>query len=507
MYLGERTRRRKTRSSPVRVVILLILIGLSLYVYALVKREETASSNTLTPTPTRSALSYATEAQELYARGELGLAVVAYNQAIAFDPNNLAYHISVVRLLTLSGETEKAVRKGEELLQVAPENARVLTVLGSAYDWNGNVAKAIETCEHAVEADPIYAEGYACLAEAYIDDGRWLEADETILTALQLDDYSVDVHRNYGYILEIQGNWSAAIEEYNRALEIQPNLAHIHVSIGQNYRALGDIDSAIKYFEQAIEIAPADASANYELGWTYLIYLGEYEIAQPYLKEAVAADPEHGRAYGALAITYWTRRNYEEAIPNFERAIELQTAASRRNVKSFILTTEAESATLNTPSLNVVMRGDFVLAEAPENQVLQTRLAPLNQKPEWLGAQGSVLLEANSGEYTIELTGLPSPPAGESYVGWFDHISTLSGNTLGTGQLRLSNTGNLKATLNTGWVDGPPIEDFYTLGLAYYYLDQCTKAYPLFNAALQIDPEETNAIQGIEFCQESDADS
>ena len=507
MYLGERNRRRKSRSSPVRVVILLILIGLSLYVYALVRREETESSTSLTPTPTRSALSYATEAQELYIRGELGLAVVAYNQAIAFDPSNLDYHIPVVRLLTLSGETDRAVRKGEELLQIAPENARVLAVLGTAYDWNGNVVRAIELCGYAVEIDPTYAEGYACLAEAYVDDGRWLEANETILTALQLDDYSVDVHRNYGYILEIQGNWSAAIEEYNKALEIQPNLAHIHVSIGQNYRALDDTDKAIEHFEQAIEIAPAYARANYELGWTYLIYLGEYEIAQPYLKEAVAADPEYGRAYGALAITYWTRRNYEEAIPNFERAIELETAASRKNVESFLLTTEDENAALNAPSFDVVMRGDFAATGAPENGTLQAQLEPLNQESAWLGAQGSVRLDAASGEYTMELVGLPSPPAGESYVGWFDHILTLSGNTLGTGQLRLSNTGNLKATLTTGWVAGPPIEDFYTLGLAYYYLDQCEKAHPLFNAALQIDPEETNAIQGIKFCQESEADS
>jgi len=485
---------------------LLILIGVSLYVYALVRQEKVESPFSITPTPTRSALSYATEAEELYMRGALGLALVAYNQAISFEPDNLDYRVPVVRLLTLDGKANEAVLKGEELVKSAPESARAWAALGTAYDWNGNIAKSLDACERAIQLDPTYAEGYACLAEAYVDNGQWQEANETILTALQLDDYSVDVHRNYGYILETQGNWSAAIDEYNKALEIHPNLAHIHVSIGQNYRALGDIDTAIQYFERAIKIAPTGAKANYELGWTYLIYLGEYELAQTYLKQAIAADPEYGRAYGALAITYWARRNYEEAIPSFERAIELETAASRQKVERFLITVEDEAADLQTPSSNVVMRGEFVATEPPERDVLQATLEPVKQEDEWGESQGTVWLDTETGKYTVELAGFPSPPSGKVYVGWFDYVPTLSGDTLGTGPLHLSNIGTLKASLETGWVAGPPIEDFYTLGLAYFYMDECEKAYPLFNAALQIDPEETNAIEGIRFCQESDAD-
>jgi hypothetical protein len=51
------------------------------------------------------------------------------------------------------------------------------------------------------------------------------------------------------------------------------------------------------------------------------------------------------------------------------------------------------------------------------------------------------------------------------------------------------------------WVAGSPIEYYYTLGLAYFYLADCEKAYPLFDAALQINPEEANALEGIRLCR------
>ena len=78
----------------------------------------------------------------------------------------------------------------------------------------------------------------------------------------------------------------------------------------------------------------------------------------------------------------------------------------------------------------------------------------------------------------------------------------LSGNPLGTGPLNLEADGTLEARFEAVWVDGPPIEHFYILGLAYFYMAECEKSYPLFDAALQIDPEETNALEGIRLCRE-----
>ena len=506
MYLGERRKRRRS-SSAIRVLVLLLLISAGIYVYAMIRQEQIRSPfipTDVPPTPTRSALSYAMEAESAYQQGRLAEATALYEQAVALEPDNVLFYIPLVRLLTIEGRTVEAVRLGQKATEMAPENARAWAVLGMAYDWNGDVSEAIDACQRAIEFDPTYAEAYAYLAEAYADAGRWFEATDTAQTALRLDDQSVDVHRNYGYVLERQGNYWMAVAEYEKALEIHPNLAYIHVTLGRNYRdGLGNYEKAIEHFQRATEIEPENAQAFGELGWTYH-QAGEYERAQTYLKQATEVDPQYGLAFGRLGINYYARRNYEEAIPNFERAIELSCIVARRRAETFYVTLENQGSEIAGPSPDVMLRGDFV-AVADDQDMLRAALAPRRDEAAWADARGVVMLDVLTGKYTVELTGLPRPRSGQIYVGWFEGVDALSGLPLSTGPLTVNSEGRVEAQLETGWVEGPRIEYFYTLGLAYFYMAQCEKSYPLFDAALRIDPEEPNALKGIELCREAES--
>jgi hypothetical protein len=117
-----------------------------------------------------------------------------------------------------------------------------------------------------------------------------------------------------------------------------------------------------------------------------------------------------------------------------------------------------------------------------------------------------VTLNPRTGAYTIELEGMPRPGYGQGYTGWFDGVNALDGDPLSSGVLVLNSDGSLEIELETGWVDGPRIEYFYTLGLAYFYQGDCGKSYPLFYAALEIDPEDYSALEGIRLCQEAEAE-
>ncbi len=496
-------RKKKRRSSPLRVMILLVLISAGIYVYIVIQQEEVASPFVPTPTPTRSAFSYTSEANELYLQGRITETIAAYEQAIALEPNNVLPYIPLTRILILEGWMNEAMQLAEQTTQKAPENAAAWAIQGMAYDWNGNVTEAIEACNRAIELDPTYAEGYAYLAEAYADAGRWAEATQAAQTALQLDDRSVDAHRNYGYTLEIQGNYWGALEAYEQALEIHPNLAYIHISVGRNYRRLGDVNAALESFQRAVEVNPGDAQAQFELGWTYLTIMGDYDQAGIHFEQATRADPHFGRAFGGLAITYWQHRNYEDAIPNFERAIKLASSDSRQKAKSFFVTVEERDSNPLAPSSDVVMRGDLNPISPNNPDRLQATLLPedLVYDETWANAHGTVALNAWTGEYTVEMAGLPRPEANYVYVGWFEQLETLSGDLVNTGPLHLFADGSVTAELESQWVSGPAIDYLYTLGLAYFYKAECDKAYPLFDAALQIDPQEPNALEGIRLCQ------
>lgn len=491
-----------------RVLLLLLLISAAIYVYTMVMEERIEISSGSTPVPTRSASSYAAEAESLYLQGQLDEAILVYGQAIALDLGDVLLVIPVVRLLTLEKRTAEAIQLGEQVTEMAPENARAWAVLGMAYDWNGDVAEAVDACKRSITLDPTYAEGYAYLAEAYVDAGRWADAMDAAETALQLDPYSVDVQRNYGYVLEKQGDYVGALAAYERALELHPNLIYIHIAVGLNYRALGDLSAAVQSFERAIAIDPDQAEAYDQLGWTYYV-MQEYQQAEVYFQKAIDVNPEFGQAFGHLAINYWTRRNYEDAIPNFERVIELECMAARQRASLFYVTIENQGGEIVGPSPDLVMRGDFTAVSSSgsgDPDVLRATLAARDEEDEdWAGARGAVTLNVRTGEYMLTLEGLPRLlRRGQVYVGWFEGVNSLSGTPLSTGPLDLGSTGGLQAQFETGWVEGPRIDYFYTLGLAHFYMGACDRSYPLFEAALQIDPEEINALDGIRLCQEAE---
>lgn len=480
---------------------MLLLIAASLYIYAQVEKPQVDEPFVPTPTPTRSASSYVYEAEEWYLQGNLPEAIAAYEQVIVLDPDNVLSYIPLARLLALEGRTIEAIQRAEQATRIAPENARAWAVLGMAYDWNGNVKEAIAACRQAIELDPGYAEGYAYLAEAYADAGRWVDANEAAQTALQLDERSVDAHRNYGYVLENQGNYWDAIKAYERALEIHPNLVHIGIDIGRNYRGLGNLEAAMQVFSRTVKIVPDNAKILYELGRAYQDLGNVYE-AETYLEKATEADPRFGPAFGYLAINYWSRRNYEDAIPNFERAIKLECTATRQRARAFYITVEERENYAAGPSPDVVLNGEFVSASGDNRDILQAVLEPADEEDPWTNASGMVTFETQTGKYTVTLKGIPWVRYDQAYVGWFEGVEALSGDPLSTGPLNLKGDGSLEAQSEATWVDGPPIEHFYILGLAYFYMAECEKSYPLFDAALQIDPEETNALEGIRLCRE-----
>jgi len=223
MYLGERNRRRKSRSSPVRVVILLILIGLSLYVYALVRREEAESSTSLTPTPTRSALSYATEAQELYMRGELEPSMKIMRAALKVNAESEDLYFGAALALERAGNWKEANALLVHFLEKHPDN-------GPAHNFIGYT-----TVLHSKDLRT---------AERYIR------------RALMLDPGHGYIIDSLGWLLFKQGKLASARRLLRMAIRLSPreaevlaHLAEVNVSLHNDTRAVELLRLAISVSE------------------------------------------------------------------------------------------------------------------------------------------------------------------------------------------------------------------------------------------------------------------
>jgi len=504
LYIRPRPQRR---SNPWRILVLLILIGASTYAYLHIQQQQEEITVPFVPTatPTRSPISYRQEAETAYSAGDLVGAIAAYERAIRLEPDNVSLLVPLVRLLVLEGQVEQAIEQGERAVSLAPESPAAWAVLGMAYDWDGRVDEAIDACRRAISLDPACPEAYAYLAEAYADSGRWGEATQAARTALELAPDSVDAHRDYGYVLEMMGNWSGAIQAYRQALELHPNLAYIYMDLGRNYLYLTDTASAIQAFRQAAQIDPTRADALDQLGWAYYA-IDDPDQARIYLEQAIQADPQYAPAYGHLGMLYYLRRNYEDAIPNLERTIDLAYQDARRRAGRFYVTVETPQEDFLFPSTEVVLSGDLAWS-GHERLVRTADLRPQISSDRWTNTQGRLTLDTASGAYTLTLQGMPAPPAGQVYVGWFAGISRPNRLPLNTGPLSVGSGGSLVLQSTAEPVAGPRIEHLYILGFCYYYMDRCDLAYPLFETALLIDPLDTNAPEGIRLCQEAEGNA
>jgi tetratricopeptide (TPR) repeat protein len=474
---------------------------------------------TPSPTPTRAPVSYITEAEEAYQEGQLSKAIVAYQQALNLEPNQTALYVDLARLLIFEGKAVRGAQMAREAIRRQPKNVRAWAVLGMAYDWLGLPEEAIRTCQKALDfaADDVpeapsasaLPEVYAYLAEAYIDAGNWVDANATIERALEIGEDQVDVLRNYGWVLEMQGNYGGAIEAYQEALAIHPYLVHIHMAVARNAQALGNYSMALASYKTAAEIDQDNPVALDMLGWTQLLQ-GDYEDAQENLELVVEIAPEFFRAYGHLGTLYFQNRNYEDAIEAFKPAIRYSEAQTRRNTVFFVLTLEPLGDVGSAPVGEEVARGEFVHPIALDSP-LRAEVSSVSERTsdrsgdilsEAEGAiHGWVRLDVMNGRYVINLRGLSPAPEGRHYIGWFLPMRSPERALVHTASIEPSPTGDVELNGETGAVKGAPIEQYYTLALCYYFLDQCDQAQPYIRVALRIDPNDANARQALRLCE------
>lgn len=111
------------------------------------------------------------------------------------------------------------------------------------------------------------------------------------------------------YRVQMAGDYARAVEIYKSSLAIFPT-AEAHTFLGWTYHFQGKIDEAIAECKRAIQVDPDFGNPYNDIG-SYLIQLGRFDEAIPWLERAIAApryEPRHfphfnlGRAYAAKGM-------------------------------------------------------------------------------------------------------------------------------------------------------------------------------------------------------------
>lgn len=140
------------------------------------------------------------------------------------------------------------------------------------------------------------------------------------------------------YAEQQAGRLEEAIRLYRESIAAYPT-AEAHTFLGWTYSFLGRYDDAIAECRRAIEVDPDFGNPYNDIG-AYLLELGRFDEAIPWLEKAIEApryEPRHYPHFN-LARIYIRRYEYAEALDHLKKAVELEPgyAHARREMMRIV---------------------------------------------------------------------------------------------------------------------------------------------------------------------------
>ncbi len=220
------------------------------------------------------------------------------------------------------GRLDEAEAKYREVLDLAPEEANSLHMLGVIALARGEPERAAALIERSLarkrKPEALYNHGVALQALDRLDEAiaSWREA-----LALK-PDYE-DALYNLAKALKEQGQEDEAVALYRHILGQRPRDPEAQAMLADLLSARGDQQGAAEAYGAVVADRPDDARAWYNLGIAR-DSLDQPEAAREAYETALRCEPQHAQAMLNLSSILYNRGALDEAEPLVRRAAQLR---------------------------------------------------------------------------------------------------------------------------------------------------------------------------------------
>jgi protein O-GlcNAc transferase len=208
-------------------------------------------------------------------------------------------------------------------VSLAPQDASLHSLLGTALQQQGHLAQAVASYAQAVRLQPNHAEALSSMGNALRQQGRLAEAIDACQRALAIDATLAAAHNNLGTAHVEAGDASAALASFDRAIALQPGFTQALGNRGAALQALKRHDEALASFDAALALDPALADALNNRGNT-LLDMGRPEDALASYEAALRGNPDDPQALNNKGNALHSLCRLEEALKCHEAAVAIQ---------------------------------------------------------------------------------------------------------------------------------------------------------------------------------------
>jgi superkiller protein 3 len=193
----------------------------------------------------------------------------------------------------------------------------------------GRLAESVRLLEDVIKERKDFAKAYDQLYKIYRSRGLIDDALELAEKGAAANEKNVQFVSAYGIALVRNGRYQKGVEVLERSLVLYDRDAEVWDSLGVAYGNMGNFEKAREDFDRALALAPNDAVFNDNAGTlcvTMAMKARNPELARPavaYFEKAIAKDPDLASTYNGLAGALRLLGRKDEAITNWEKAVEL----------------------------------------------------------------------------------------------------------------------------------------------------------------------------------------
>jgi tetratricopeptide (TPR) repeat protein len=230
----------------------------------------------------------------------------------------------------------------------------------TSYDA-GNYDRAITYFDMVIWSEPDLGEAYNNRGLAYHAKGNDERALADFDKSIRLMPKSATPYSNRGAVYISKEEYNTALVDLNKAIEIQPGFSKAYYNRALAYLGLGQTDNAIADFDKAIEFTPERSTTYYRqptrgntFGSDFATHL---QNTQSYANLPMA--------YALRGSVYLNELDYDQALDDFNKAIELQPDLALAYYYRGIAYT---------------LTGDYDKAQADMNQALELDNDPATQQ-------------------------------------------------------------------------------------------------------------------------------
>jgi DNA-binding winged helix-turn-helix (wHTH) protein/TolB-like protein/Flp pilus assembly protein TadD len=188
------------------------------------------------------------------------------------------------------------------------------------------MAKAVQDFEAALRADADYVRAWSALANALVVQGVFgmrppqavfPRAKDAALKAIELDPRSAEAHHALGHVLtQYERRYIEADEHYRTSINLNGNDATAYMRMGINHAHLGQLEDALAEMSHARDLEPTTMVFSTNLGMLEY-YARDYDEAIVELRRVIELQPDSDHAHRILGRALLQQGDIAGALEHF----------------------------------------------------------------------------------------------------------------------------------------------------------------------------------------------